>query len=105
VGQIHTLNEAPIVREVGGLVGALSEDEAALVRTLTPPELAHPVTVEHRFDLVDLVSKVRSDESVADYVYAFAPGWDDTIETLMFGARVTSMVTNIELGRGALVPA
>jgi hypothetical protein len=105
VGDIHTLNEAPIVREVRGLVGDLSDDEAALVRTLTPPALAHRVRVEHLFDLVDLVARVRSDESVADYVYAFAPAWDGTIETLMLGARVTDMLTKFQLRRGALAAA
>jgi hypothetical protein len=105
VGDIHTLDDATIVREVRGLVGGLSDDEAALVRTLTPPQLARHATVEHLFDLVDLVARVRTDESVADYVYAVAPGWDGTIETLMLGARVTNMLTSIQLGQGALTAA
>jgi hypothetical protein len=105
VGDIHTLDDAPIVREVRGLVGDLSDDEAALVRALTPPELGRHVPVEHLFDLVDLVARVRSDESVADYVFAVAPGWDGTIETLMLGARVTNMLTTIQLERGTLTAA
>jgi hypothetical protein len=103
VGKIHTLDDAPIVREVCGLVGDLSDDEAALVRALTPPDLARAITVEHLFDLVDLVARVRADDAVADYIYAIAPTWDGTIEALMLGARVTTLLTNIQLERG--VPA
>jgi hypothetical protein len=103
VGEIHTLNEAPIVREVQALVGELNEDEAALVRTLTPSELARNLTVEHLIDLVDLVARVRTDQSLADYIYAMAPNWDGTIETLVLGARVTTMLINLQLEQG--VPA
>lgn len=103
MGEIHTLDDAPIVREVRGLVGDLSDDEAALVRALTPPDLARTITVEHLFDLVDLVARVRADEAVADYVYAIAPTWDGTIEALMLGARVTTLLANLQLERG--VPA
>lgn len=103
MGNIHTLDEAPIVREVRGLVGVLSDDEAALVRTLTPPDHSSTGVIEHLFDLVDLLATVRADEAVADYVYAIAPSWDGTIEALLLGARVTAMLTTIQLGRG--VPA
>ena len=40
MGEIRTLNDAAIVREVRRLVGELNDDEAALVRALTPRELA-----------------------------------------------------------------
>ena len=36
LGEIHTVDEAPIVREMQGLIGPLTGDEAALVRALTP---------------------------------------------------------------------
>jgi hypothetical protein len=99
VGEIHTLNDAPIVREVRGLVGELNDDEAALVRALTPPEQARNITVEHLFDLVDLVATVRADESVSDYIYAMAPDWDGTIDCLVLSARVTMMLVNLQLTR------
>ena len=97
MGKIHTLNDAPIVRELRGLVGELNDDEAALARALTPPELARNITVEHLFDLVDLVATVRTDESVADYIYAIAPDWDGTIDTLVLGARVTTLLNALQL--------
>jgi hypothetical protein len=103
VGQIHTLDDAPIVREVRGLVGELSADEAALVRALTPAELSRTITVEHLFDLVDLLVTMRADESVADYIYAVAPIWDGAIETLVLAAKVSTMLTDMQLERG--VPA
>ena len=66
MGEIRTLNDAAIVREVRRLVGELNDDEAALVRALTPRELARNITEEHLFDLVDLVAMMRTDEYVAD---------------------------------------
>ena len=99
MGEIHTLNDAAFVREVRELVGELNDDEAALVRTLTPPELARNISVEHLFDLVDLVAVIRADECVADYIYAIAPDWDDTIEALLFGAQMTTMLINLQLER------
>ena len=99
MGKIHTLNDAPIVRELRGLVGELNDDEAALARALTPPELARNITVEHLFDLVDLLATVRTDESVADYIYAIAPDWDGTIDALVFGARVTTILADVQLTR------
>jgi hypothetical protein len=102
VGQIHTLDDAPIVREVRGLVGELTGDEAALVRALTPPELSRTMDIEHLFDLVDLLARIRADDAVADYVYAVAPIWDGAIETLVLGARVTSILTDMQLERGVL---
>jgi hypothetical protein len=99
VGEIHTLNEAAIVREVRELVGELNDDEAVLVRTLTPPELARNITVEHLCDLVELLATVRGDESVADYIYAIAPDWDGEIDALVLGARVNTMLINLQFKR------
>ena len=99
MGKIHTLNDAPIVREVREVVGEINDDEAALVRALTPPELARNITVEHLFDLVDLVARIRADEPVADYIYAVAPNWDGPIDSLVLGARMTTMLANLQLAR------
>ena len=52
---------------------------------------------EHLFDLVDLLTTIRFDEAMAEYVYAIAPGWDGTIETLLLGGRVTTAFTRFEL--------
>jgi hypothetical protein len=105
VGEILTLNDAPIVRELRELVGELTDDEAALVRALTPPELARNITVEHLCDLADLVATVRTEESVADYIYAIAPNWDGAIDALVLGARVTTMLVNVQLTRRVLAAA
>jgi hypothetical protein len=94
-----TLDHAPIVREIRARVGDVSEDEAALVRTLTPQELPAAAAVEHLLDLVDLLSTIREDEAMAEYVYAIAPAWDGTIETLLLAGRVTTAFTRYELGR------
>ncbi len=100
MGNTDSLDEAPLVREIQGLVGELTEDETALVRTLAPSELSRTAAVEHLFDLVDLLATIRSDEAVAEYVYAIAPSWDGTIETLLLAARVTTAFTRYELERG-----
>ena len=34
---------------------------------------------------------------MADYVFAIAPDWDGTIETLLLGAKVTTLFTNHQL--------
>ena len=73
MGETLTLDDAPIVREVRGLVGALTDDEAALVRTLTPADLTGPTLTRHLFELVNLLSTIRYDEAMAEYVYAVAP--------------------------------
>jgi len=99
VGEIRTLNDAAIVREVRRLVGELNDDEAALVRALTPRELARNITEEHLFDLVDLVAMMRTDEYVADYIYAVAPDWDGAIDALVLGAHVTTTLVNLQLER------
>jgi hypothetical protein len=87
------------------LVGELTEDEAALVRTLTPADLVEAAKVEHLFDLVDLLATIRDDEAVAEYVYAIAPGWDGTVETLLLGGRVTTAFTRYELETCGAQPA
>jgi len=93
----HTMDDAAVVRDIRGLVGTVTDDEAALVRTLTPADLTEAAMVEHLFDLVDLLATIRDDEAMADYVYAIAPGWDGTIETLLLGGRVTTAFTRFEL--------
>lgn len=97
MGETHTMSDTTVVRQIRGLVGEVTEDEAALVRTLTPADLDRAASVEHLFDLVDLVSSIRADEAVAEYVYAIAPGWDGTIETLLLGARVSAAYARHEL--------
>jgi hypothetical protein len=96
---LFTMDDAPIVREIRALSGELSDDEAALVRTLTPPALSGKRLAEHRMELVDLLETIRSDEAMADYVYAIAPTWDGTIESLLVGATVTTMFANHQLER------
>jgi hypothetical protein len=99
------MDDASIVRAVRDMAGGLSEDEAALVRMLTPSDLTVPALVEHKLDLVDLLETIRSDEAMADYVYAIAPDWDGTIESLLLGAKVTTIFTNHQLETRTLVPA
>ena len=99
MGDTYTLDDAPVVREISGLIGELTEDEAALVRTLTPAQLQESGLVGHLFDLVDLLATIRNDDAVAEYVYAIAPHWDGTIETLLLGARVTAAFNRSELER------
>jgi hypothetical protein len=94
---MHTLDEAPIVREVRGLIGPLSDDEAALVRALTPADLSGTDTIQHLFDLVDLFATVRADDAMADYVYAIAPEWDGTIDLLVLAGRLTTAVARYDL--------
>ena len=101
VGKIHTLDEAPIVREMQGLIGPLSNDEAALVRALTPADLSCTEMVQHMFNLVDLLATVRRDEAMADYGYAIAPEWDDSIELLVLAGRVSTAVERHEVARAA----
>ena len=93
----NILDDAPVVGAIRGLVGELTEDEAALVRTLTPADLAETAMVEHLFDLVDLLATIRYDEAVAEYVYAIAPDWDGSIGMLLLGGRVTTAFARYEL--------
>jgi len=99
MGDTYAMDDAPVVRLITGLVGELTEDESALVRTLTPPHEARSATVEHLFDLVDLLTTIRYDEALAEYVYAIAPRWDGTIEMLLLGGRVTTTLNRYELER------
>lgn len=101
MGEIHTLDDAPIVREIGGLIGPLSDDEAALVRTLTPVDLSCTDMIQHLFRIVDLLATVRGDEAMADYVYAIAPEWDGSIEMLVLAGRLSTAVQRYELTRAA----
>jgi hypothetical protein len=99
MGETSSMSETAVLRQLRGVAGELTEDEAALVRTLTPATLDRAASVEHLFDLVDLLSTIRADEAVAEYVFAIAPGWDGSIETLLLGARVTTAYTRHELER------
>ena len=38
MGDTYTMDEAAVVRDIQELVGELTDDEAALVRTLTPAD-------------------------------------------------------------------
>ena len=105
MGQTYTMDDASIVRAVRDLAGGLTDDEAALVRMLTPTDLNALALAEHRFDLVELLETIRSDEAMADYVFAIAPDWDGTIESLLLGAKVTTILTNHQLETLVLVPA
>ena len=101
VAEIHTMDEAPIVREMQGLVGPLTNDEAALVRVLTPADLSCTQMVQHMFRLCDVLAMVRTDEEMADYIYAIAPEWDGSIELLVLAGRVSTAVERHELTRAA----
>jgi hypothetical protein len=97
VGDTCSMDQTGIVREITARVGPLTDDEAALVRTLSPADQPETAKVEHRLDLVNLVTTIREDEAMAEYVYAIAPGWDGTIETLILGGRVTTAFARSEL--------
>ena len=99
MGEANTMDGHRVVHEMQGLIGELTDDEAALVRTLTPGRLTAPETIEHLFDLVDLITTVRYDEALADYVYAIAPEWDDSVGLLLLGGRVTTALARYELER------
>jgi hypothetical protein len=102
MGETFTLDDAPIVREVRGLIGELTDDEAALVRTLTPADLGGAKLTRHLFELVNLLSTIRYDEAMAEYVYAIAPEWDGDIDTLLLGAQVTTMMAESEMARSVV---
>jgi hypothetical protein len=101
MGRLYTLNEAPVVREVGRLAGGITEDEAALVRTLTPARLSAPDMVAHQALLAAVLAAIRADEALADFVYAIAPEWDGSIEALLVGGRVTTAFARYEFERVA----
>jgi hypothetical protein len=104
VGDTYTMEQAPIVREIVERIGSLTDDEVALVRTLSPAGQPETAKVEHRLDLVDLLTTIREDEAMAEYVYAIAPGWDGTIETLLLGGRVTTAFARMELESCGVAP-
>jgi hypothetical protein len=91
------LDQTRISREISERIGSLTDDEAALVRTLSPADQPETAKAEHQLDLVDLLTTIREDEAMAEYVYAIAPGWDGTIETLLLAGRVTTAFARIEL--------
>ena len=97
MGDTYSMEQTGIVREITARVGTLTEDEAALVRTLSPADQPETAKVEHRLDLVNLLTTIREDEAMAEYVYAIAPAWDGTIETLLLGGRVTTAFSRFEL--------
>ena len=97
MGDTYTMDQTRISREIAERIGSLTDDEAALVRTLSPVDQPETAKVEHQLDLVDLLTTIREDEAMAEYVYAIAPGWDGTIETLLLGGRVTTAFARIEL--------
>jgi hypothetical protein len=97
MGEMHITDDDAVVRDMGELVGELTDDEAALVSALTPSGLPEAAMVEHLFDLVDLLATIRTDDAIADYVYAIAPGWDGSIETLLLGGRVTTACNRHDL--------
>ena len=104
MGESYAENDA-VVRDVRERVGELSGDEVALVCALTPADLPEAALPEHLFDLVDLLATVREDEAMAEYVYAIAPCWDGTIETLLLAGRVTTVSTRMELESCGAQPA
>jgi hypothetical protein len=93
----HAMDEAAIIERIEGRVGRLTDDEVALVRTFTPADLAGKQAAEHLKDLFDLLTTVRNEEAMAEYVYAIAPAWDGTIESLLVGGRVTAAFSRFEL--------
>jgi hypothetical protein len=93
----HAMDEAAIIERMQGRVGRLTDDEVALVRTLTPADLDGTTVAEHLKDLYDLLTTVRDEEAMAEYVYAIAPSWDGTIESLLVGGRVTTAFSRFEL--------
>jgi hypothetical protein len=100
VGDTYAMDETAVMRDVTERVGRLSDDEAALVRTLMPASdtvLNERARDEHLLDVVEMLTTIRQDEAMAEYVYAIAPSWDGTIETLLLGGRVTTAFTRIEL--------
>jgi hypothetical protein len=99
------MDQTAVIESVEERVGKLSDDEVALVRTLTPADVAETAGPEHLKDLVDLVTTVRGEEAMAEYVYAIAPAWDGTIESLLVGGRVTTAFSRFELESCWATPA
>jgi hypothetical protein len=99
------MDQIAVIESVEERVGKLTDDEAALVRTLSPADLADTDGSEHLKDLVALVATVRHEEAMAEYVYAIAPGWDSTIESLLVAGRVTTAFSRFELESCGAAPA
>ena len=99
MGDTYTMDQTRISREISERIGSLTDDEAALVRTLSPADQPETAKLEHQLDLVDLLTTIREDEAMAEYVYAIAPDWDGTVEMLLLGARVTTALARYELER------
>lgn len=104
MGDTYTMDPTGIIRQVVERVGALTDDEAALVRTLSPADQPETAKVEHLLDLVEMLTTIRADEAMAEYVYAIAPGWDGTVETLLLGGRVTTAFNQFELESAGITP-
>ena len=99
---MYTMDEAAVVRDITGRVGRADRRRGGAGAHADAGGADEAAEVEHLFDLVDLLATIRSDEAMAEYVYAIAPGWDGTIETLLLGGRVTTAFTRFELeSRGA----
>jgi hypothetical protein len=99
------MDQTAVIESVEERVGKLTDDEVALVRTLSPADFAEAAETEHLKDLVVLVATVRDEEAMADYVYAIAPGWDSTIESLLVAGRVTTAFSRFELESCGAAPA
>jgi len=104
VGETYTMDQTGIVGEIAARMGTLTDDEAALVRILSPADQLETAKVEHLLDLLDLLRTIREDDATAEYVYAIAPGWDGTIETLLLGGRVTTAFNQFELENCGAAP-
>ncbi len=108
MGDTYAMDETAVMRDVTERVGRLSDDEVALVRTLMPASdtvLNERARDEHLRDVVEMLTTIRQDEAMAEYVYAIAPSWDGTIETLLLGGRVTAAFTRMELETCGAAPA
>jgi hypothetical protein len=101
VAKMYTLDDAPVVRAVRHRLGEISPDEAALVRTFSPARVNDSNETADLVALTDLIATIRADESLGDYVYAIAPMWDGTIESLLLGGRVTEALIRFELSQVA----
>ena len=99
MGEMYTMDDAPVVRDDPHAGRRVTDDEAALVRTLTPADLAEGGQGRALVRPHGPVSTIRTDEAMADYVYAIAPSWDGTIETLLLAGRVTTALARYELER------
>jgi hypothetical protein len=102
MGKVHSMKGIhSATSEVRALIGELSDDEVALVRALTPTEIGPATSEDHVSELVDVIAIVRGDEEMAEYLYAIAPSWDGSIQSLLLGARVSTAFTHFELAKAA----